>query len=697
MTKDKKVLVIGSGGRCHAIVDALSRSARVEKIFCAPGNAGIASQAECVPIGVEDVKALADFAEQQGIDLTIVGPEASLAAGIADEMLARGLRVFGPTKSGARIESSKEFAKQIMERHNIPTGHYRPFTDYEEALNYSRTLTPPIVVKYDGLAAGKGVVVAMSHDEAEEALKDMLLNGTFGHDKVIIEEFLEGPEFSLMCLVNGAKVYPLEVARDHKRAYDGDRGPNTGGMGAYSPVAFITDEIKEESLNKIMRPVAQALADEGVPFCGVLYGGLILTADGPKVIEFNARFGDPETEVVLPRLKSDFYDFVEAVTEGRDFETEWTDESALGIVIASDGYPGKYAKGVELHIPEDLDTKVYHMGTAEKEGKLVSAGGRVMMAVALAPSMPEARRQALSDTARLCGDGFFFRHDIGGMIISGSAIAKEIKNELRLKSEECKKLFGRAPHLSVILVGDDPASAKYVASKGKACETCGFGHTLIHLDNNTSEDELLRIIKDLNEDSDVDAILVQLPIPQHINKSKILAAVDPRKDVDAFHPINVASIWKKEPGILPCTPKGIIRLLREASVEIAGKRAVVIGRSNMVGFPVAKMLLDLDATVTIAHSHTRNLAEITREADILVVAIGCARMITADMVKSGAAVIDVGLNRDTVNGGMCGDVDFEAIKKKASVITPVPGGVGPMTIACLMENTLECFENLHKQ
>ncbi|MCM1153209.1 MAG: bifunctional methylenetetrahydrofolate dehydrogenase/methenyltetrahydrofolate cyclohydrolase FolD [Muribaculum sp.] len=281
------------------------------------------------------------------------------------------------------------------------------------------------------------------------------------------------------------------------------------------------------------------------------------------------------------------------------------------------------------------------------------------------------------------------------MIISGKDIAREIKDKLAEESKECAEKFGRTPRLAVILIGNDPSSERYVASKGKAADECGFGHTLIRRNDDVTEQEVLDIIADLNADDEIDGILVQLPIPQHINKSKVLSAIDPAKDVDAFHPVNVAKLWKKQGTIFPCTPKGIIRLLDEASVEIAGKRAVVIGRSNMVGFPVAKMLLDRDATVTIAHSKTKDLASVTREADILVVAIGCAKLITADMVKPGAAVIDVGINRDTETGGMCGDVDFEAIKKKASVITPVPGGVGPMTIACLMENTMECFNNLN--
>lgn len=279
------------------------------------------------------------------------------------------------------------------------------------------------------------------------------------------------------------------------------------------------------------------------------------------------------------------------------------------------------------------------------------------------------------------------------MIISGKELSDKIKTGLALRTREYRTYGGNVPHLAVILVGDDPASMRYVTSKGKAAEEVGFRHTLIHLPATATEEEVIAEVEKLNADADVNAVLVQLPLPKHISKSRVTAAIDPEKDVDAFHPYNVASLWTKRRGLLPCTPKGIIELLDEAGVEIAGKRAVVIGRSNMVGFPVAKMLLDRDATVTIAHTQTRDLAEITRQADILVVAIGCARHITADMVKPGAAVIDVGINRDSDTGRMCGDVDFEAIKEKASVITPVPGGVGPMTIASLLENTMECFLN----
>ena len=312
------VLVIGSGGREHAIVDALSRSPQVEKIWCAPGNAGIARQAECVAIRDTEVERLRDFALEHRIGLTVVGPEAALAAGVVDCFKAAGLRIFGPTRAAARIESSKEFAKRLMAKYNIPTAGFRSFSDYAEARDYVAGRPFPAVLKYDGLAAGKGVVIARTMEEADAALRDMLLDDKFGEGKVVVEDFLEGPEFSFMCFVSGRRVWPIVLAQDHKRAYDGDEGPNTGGMGAYSPLPFITAEDERFALERIMQPAADALVDEGCPFEGVLYGGLMKTPHGIQVIEFNARFGDPETEVVLPRLSSDIADIFCAVAEGRD-------------------------------------------------------------------------------------------------------------------------------------------------------------------------------------------------------------------------------------------------------------------------------------------------------------------------------------------------------------------------------------------
>ena len=333
-----KVLVVGSGGREHAIVDALSRSPRVEKIYCAPGNAGIARQAKCVPLADTQVDELADFAAQEGIDLTVVGPEVSLAAGIVDEFEARGLKIFGPSKAAARIESSKDFAKSLMAKYNVPTAAYRTFSDYNEALVYVNAGKLPVVLKYDGLAAGKGVVVAETYEQADEALKDMLLDDKFGHGRVVVEEFLTGPEFSLLCFVNGSEVEPMELSQDHKRAFDNDEGPNTGGMGAYTPLPFITEKDEVYALEHIMKPIASGMVSEGIPFHGVLYGGLMKTPDGIKVIEFNCRFGDPETEVVLPRLESDIFEIFWAVANKTPMPlTKWYSDAVIGFVLASKG------------------------------------------------------------------------------------------------------------------------------------------------------------------------------------------------------------------------------------------------------------------------------------------------------------------------------------------------------------------------
>ncbi|MBQ5807561.1 MAG: phosphoribosylamine--glycine ligase [Tidjanibacter sp.] len=415
--KNRRVLVVGSGGRCHAIVDALSRSPQVEKIYCAPGNAGIAEQAECVAIGVTDVEALVAFAKDQQIDMTVVGPEAALAVGIVNRFEECGLKAFGPTKEAAQIESSKEFAKRLMAKYGIPTAAYEAFDEFEAAWEYVKNRPLPAVIKYDGLAAGKGVVVAESYDQAEEALRDMLLDASFGKGRVVVEDFLAGPEFSFMCVVSGEKVYPLAMAQDHKRAYDGDKGPNTGGMGAYSPVPFVTEEIESVALEQIMKPTAAAMVAEGVPFCGVLYGGLILTEQGPKVIEFNARFGDPETEVVLPRLKSDIYELFDAAIEGRNHQTEWSDEAYLGVVMASTGYPASSTKGAVIGGLDKAESHIYHMGTALKDGNLVTAGGRVLMVVGKGATLAEAHSMAMADVAKVECKELFYRSDIGHKVL----------------------------------------------------------------------------------------------------------------------------------------------------------------------------------------------------------------------------------------------------------------------------------------
>ena len=407
------VLVIGSGGREHAIVEAISRSPKASKIYAAPGNAGIARLAECVAIKDTDVDGLLSFALEHKIDLTVVGPEAALAVGVVDRFREAGLKIFGPTKAAAEIEASKDFAKRLMVKYDVPTAGYETFTNYDEAIAYVRKGSLPTVLKYDGLAAGKGVVIATTMEEAEETLKDMLLDTKFGEGRVVIEEFLTGEEFSLMCFVAGNKICPMPVAQDHKRAYDNDEGPNTGGMGAYTELPFITAEDHAYAMDKIMQRVAEAMVEEGTPFTGVLYGGLMKTPNGIKVIEFNARFGDPETEVVLPRLKSDAVDIFMAVANNEQPKAEWLEGATLGIVLASKGYPGSYDKGFAIRGVEGVESKVYHMGTAMKDGELVTAGGRVMIVVAEAPTLREAQQKAEADVQRIECDNLFHRTDIG--------------------------------------------------------------------------------------------------------------------------------------------------------------------------------------------------------------------------------------------------------------------------------------------
>lgn len=409
----KTVLVVGGGGREHAIVDALARSPQVGKIYCAPGNAGIGLVAENVPLKDTDVEGLKTFALEHGVDLTVVGPEAALAVGIVDAFRTAGLKIFGHTKAATAIESSKEFAKRLMEKYGVPTASYKAFSDYNEALSYVSSRPFPAVLKYDGLAAGKGVVIAQDLEEAKKALADMLLDHTFGAGRVVVEDFLTGPEFSFLCFVDGSRVYPMPLSQDHKRAFDGDKGPNTGGMGAYTGLPFITEEDRQFAYQEIMCKTAAAMVAEGKPLSGVLYGGLMKTPQGIKVIEFNARFGDPETEVVLPLLESDIYTIFESVATGVPApDAIWRQAFTLGVVLASKGYPGSYQKGFEIKGLDQVDAHVAHMGTACRDGRFVTNGGRVLMVIAEGTTIAEAREKVYAEVAKIDCENLFYRKDI---------------------------------------------------------------------------------------------------------------------------------------------------------------------------------------------------------------------------------------------------------------------------------------------
>ncbi|MCR4964677.1 MAG: phosphoribosylamine--glycine ligase [Bacteroidales bacterium] len=415
------ILIIGRGGREHAIAWKAAQSPLTTKLFIAPGNDGMRSinniPVELVPIDEKDSDALVSFAREHAIDLTIVGPEAALINGIANRFQEAGLTIFAPTAEAASIEGSKQFAKDLMIKYHIPTAAFQIFDKYEEAAAYLKEVGAPIVIKYDGIAAGKGVVVAMTIEEADQALRDMLLNHNFGDGKVLMEEFLQGPEFSLLTLVNGNQVVPLVIAQDHKRAYDGDKGPNTGGMGAYSPVPVIPQEQIDWAVKHIMQATADAMVTEGCPFTGILYGGLMLTKQGPKVIEFNARFGDPETEVVLPKMKSDLIQHILDLLAHKQVTPQFYEEAFLGVVLAAKGYPGKYGKGFPIHNLEKLSQTVFHMGTKMKDGECVSNGGRVLFVVGKGKDLAEAQKDAYEGVHKIACPDLFFREDIGWQAI----------------------------------------------------------------------------------------------------------------------------------------------------------------------------------------------------------------------------------------------------------------------------------------
>lgn len=412
-----RILVVGGGGREHAICWAIRKSAKVKELYCAPGNGGIAEVAECVPIAVNQFEELSQFAIDHAINLVVIGPDDPLADGIVDHFEAKQIPVFGPRQNAALIEGSKTFMKDLLKKYNIPTATYEKFDSYEAAAAYLKTQQIPIVIKADGLAAGKGVTVAFSMEEAEKALHDIMVSKVFGEsgNQVVIEEFLQGQEMSILSFVDGDVVKPMAPAQDHKQVYDGDKGPNTGGMGTYSPLPHIPQSVIDEAIETIIKPTAAAMVSEGRPFKGVLFAGLMITPEGPKTIEFNARFGDPETQVVLPKLKTDIVDIFLATVNGRlgQLDIQWSDEAAVCVVLASGGYPASYPKGLPIDgLDQVSDALVFHAGTAVKDGQVVTNGGRVLGVVGLGANIAKARAKAYAEADKIRFDGKHYRTDI---------------------------------------------------------------------------------------------------------------------------------------------------------------------------------------------------------------------------------------------------------------------------------------------
>jgi phosphoribosylamine--glycine ligase len=416
-----KVLVIGSGGREHALVWKISQSPRVKKIYCAPGNAGIAHLAECLSISAEDVKGLTSWAEKERVDLTVVGPEAPLTLGIVEAFKEKGVRIFGPSQKAAEIEGSKAFAKDLMKKYGIPTGDSQTFTDHASAVKYVKGKGAPLVVKADGLAAGKGVIICRSVDEALSALDLIMVQKAFGAagGKVVVEEFLEGEEASFLAFTDGEAVLPLPTSQDHKAIYDKDQGPNTGGMGAYSPAPVVNEKVHREVMEKVMIPTVRGMAKEGRKYQGVLYAGLIIKEEKIKVLEFNARLGDPEAQPLLMRMKSDLVPVLEATIDGKlaGQKVDWEDRATVCVVMASGGYPGSYEKGKVISGLQEAakvrDTFVFHAGTTFKEGKVVTNGGRVLGVTALGSGIQEAIQRAYEAVDKISWEGAYYRKDIG--------------------------------------------------------------------------------------------------------------------------------------------------------------------------------------------------------------------------------------------------------------------------------------------
>ena len=419
-----KIMVIGGGGREHAIVKKLKENPNVTALYCLPGNGGIAWDAVCVPIAATNLDSIVRFAKEHSIDYAVVAPDDPLAMGAVDLLETIGVPCFGPRKNAAIIEASKVFAKELMKRYGIPTARYETFDDMDAALRYLETAPMPAVIKADGLALGKGVIIAQTLSEAKEAVRAMMEDKRFGKsgERIVIEEYLEGPEISVLSFTDGKTVVPMVSSMDHKRAGDGDTGLNTGGMGTVAPNPYYTPEVADRCMREIFLPTIRAMAAEGRPFKGCLYFGLMLTKDGPKVIEYNCRFGDPETQVVLPLLRTDLLTVMQAVTEERlaDCPVEFSDGAAACVILASEGYPGSYQKGFPIRIPDDLNAEIFTAGVKETDGQLVTSGGRVLGVTATAPTLKEALQKAYAAAERIRFENVYYRRDIGKRALAAS-------------------------------------------------------------------------------------------------------------------------------------------------------------------------------------------------------------------------------------------------------------------------------------
>ncbi len=728
-----RVLLIGNSARAHIIAEAFAKNPQTRLFsFMSAKNPGIARLSEEFFIGkLDDVSSIVSFAEKVKPDLAFVSPELPLSVGVVDELEKVNIPSFGPHKSLARLETSKSFTRDLMQKYNIPGmpkyRYFSPSDSVEEIKDYCVSLKE-FVIKQDGLAGGKGVVVMGDHfnnvDEGISICKDLMDKG----EGFVIEQKLVGEEFSFHFITDGIALKPCPIAQDHKRAYVGDKGPNTGGMGAYSfpdhslPFLF-DDDLKQARI--ITEKMLDALYDEtGLRYKGVMYGGFMKTRDGVMLIEYNARFGDPEAMNIFSLLESDFTDVCSAVVNGKlsDVEVKFSDKATVCKYVVPKGYPVDPVKGAEVdisHVSDDV--LMYFASVSEEDGKIFMSSSRAIAFVGVDDDISVAEQKAESAIQKVKGE-IFYRPDIGtseliqkrishmnslldvkgsdtmldrddadnnpkNNIIDGKKLSDSIKEDLKQKIIAS----GITPCLAVVLVGENPASKVYVNMKEISCRKVGIVSVKFDLPEDTTELQLLDLISQLNCDNGVHGILVQLPLPNHIDEHNVITTIDPKKDVDGFHPDNMGNLFAGlYDGLMPCTPKGVMKLI-ESVTDISGKDAVVVGRSNIVGNPCAKMLLDKGATITVCHSRTKDLAYHTRNADILVVAVGKARLITKDMVKPGAVVIDVGVNRvdDSSEKGykLVGDVDFDQVKDVAGFITPVPKGVGPMTIACLMENT----------